>query len=282
MKLLRYGAMGAERPGLLDAQGQVRDLSAHVADIAGDTLLPETLERLAALDPDTLPLVAEPGRIGACVGRVGKMICIGLNYSDHAEEAGMEVPPEPILFSKATSAICGPDDNLRLPRGSQSTDWEVELAIVIGREARYVDEADAMDHVAGYCIVNDVSERDFQLRRAGQWMKGKCADTFAPTGPWMVTRDEIADPQALPMWLEVNGQRFQDGSTATMVYGVAHLVHYISQFMSLQPGDIIPTGTPPGVGMGQKPPRYLAPGDVVELGVEGLGRQRQVVVDWNA
>lgn len=278
MRLLRYGEMGAERPGMLDASAAIRDLSSVVADISGDTLSPEGLARLAAIDPETLPLVQGDPRIGACVGQVGKMICIGLNYSDHAEEAGMDVPTEPILFSKATSAICGPNDDIEIPRGSQATDWEVELGVVIGTTAKYVSEADAMAHVAGYCIVNDVSERDFQLRRAGQWTKGKSHDTFGPTGPWLVTADEIPDPQALSMTLDVNGQRFQDGSTRTMVFGVAHVIAYLSQFMTLHPGDVIATGTPPGVGMGQKPPVYLKPGDVVEAHVEGLGRQRQRAV----
>jgi 2-keto-4-pentenoate hydratase/2-oxohepta-3-ene-1,7-dioic acid hydratase in catechol pathway len=278
MRLLRYGEMGAERPGMLDASAALRDLSSVVADISGDTLSPEGLARLAAIDPETLPLVQGNPRIGACVGQVGKMICIGLNYSDHAAEAGMDVPTEPILFSKATSAICGPNDDIEIPRGSQATDWEVELGVVIGSTAKYISEADAMAHVAGYCIVNDVSERDFQLRRAGQWTKGKSHDTFGPTGPWLVTADEIPDPQALSMTLDVNGQRFQDGSTRTMVFGVAHVIAYLSQFMTLHPGDVIATGTPPGVGMGQKPPVYLKPGDVVEAHVEGLGRQRQRAV----
>ncbi len=282
MKLLRYGPLGAEKPGMLDADGQLRDLSGVVPDIAGDVLTPDGLARLAALDPATLPIVQGAPRLGACVGKVGKMICIGLNYADHAAESGMAVPPEPVLFFKATSAICGPNDNVRIPRGALKTDWEVELGVVIGREARYVDAADAMDHVAGYCIVNDMSERAFQMERAGQWVKGKSADTFGPTGPWMVTKDEVPDPQDLSMWLEVDGHRYQDGSTKTMVYGVAHLVHYISQFMSLQPGDIISTGTPPGVGMGQKPQVYLREGQVMKLGIDGLGAQHQTTVAWNA
>ena len=278
MKLLRYGPKGQEKPGLLDQAGKIRDLSAHIADIAGETLSDEVLRRLADLDPSKLPEVA-PQRLGACVGQVGKFLCIGLNYSDHAAEAGMEVPPEPILFAKATSAICGPDDDVELPRGSTATDWEVELGVVIGKAAKYVSEEDALNHVAGYCVVNDVSERDFQIRRSGQWIKGKSADTFGPIGPWLVTRDEVPDPQALPMYLDVNGKRMQQGSTRTMVYGVAHVVSYLSQFMSLQPGDVIATGTPPGVGMGQKPdPVYLKPGDVMELSVEGLGTQHQRVV----
>lgn len=282
MKLLRYGPSGSEKPGLLDTAGRVRDLSSHVTDIAGDVLTPEGLAQIAAIDPETLPIVDETTRLGPCVGQVGKMVCVGLNYADHAAEAGMEIPPEPILFFKATSAICGPNDDIRIPRGSEKTDWEVELGVVIGREARYVDEADAVEHVAGYCIVNDVSERAFQIERAGQWVKGKSADTFGPTGPWMVTADEIDDPQSLAMWLEVDGKRYQDGSTATMVYGVRHLVHYVSQFMSLQPGDIISTGTPPGVGMGQDPKVFLCVGQDIACGVEGLGEQRQRTIAWNA
>ncbi len=281
MKLLRYGEMGQERPALLDANGQIRDLSGAVDDIAEDTLTPEGLARLEEIDPETLPLVEGEPRIGACVGHVGKLICVGLNYADHAAEAGMDLPPEPILFMKATSSICGPNDDIRIPRGSEKTDWEVELGIVIGKEARYLETEDAMDHVAGYCVVNDISERAFQIERAGQWVKGKSADTFGPIGPWMVTRDEVADPQDLGLWLSVDGQKYQDGTTRTMVFGVAHLVHYISQFMSLQPGDIIATGTPPGVGMGQKPPTYLRAGQVMELGIEGLGQQRQRTIAWN-
>lgn len=282
MKLVRYGAAGAERPGMLDAEGGLRDLSGKVDDIAGDALTPEGLTRLAALDPAALPRVEGEPRLGACVGRVGKMVCIGLNYADHAEESGMAVPPEPVIFMKATSAICGPNDDVRIPRNSVKTDWEVELGVVIGREARYVDEADAMDHVAGYCVINDYSEREFQQERAGQWVKGKSADTFGPTGPWLVTADEVPDPQDLAMWLEVDGTRYQDGSTKTMVYGVAHLVHYVSQFMSLQPGDILSTGTPPGVAMGQPGQPYLRPGQTVELGIAGLGTQRQRTVSWDA
>lgn len=282
MKLLRYGPLGAEKPGMLDGQGVLRDLSGVVPDIAGDVLTPEGVAALAALDPNSLPAVDGEPRLGACVGNVGKMICVGLNYADHAAESGMDVPPEPVLFFKATSAICGPHDDVRIPRGSEKTDWEVELGVVIGREARYVDEADAMDHVAGYCIVNDMSERAFQIERSGQWVKGKSADTFGPTGPYLVTADEVADPQDLAMWLEVDGHRYQDGSTRTMVYGVRHLVHYISQFMSLQPGDIISTGTPPGVGMGQNPQTYLRAGQVMELGIDGLGTQRQRTIAWDA
>jgi 2-keto-4-pentenoate hydratase/2-oxohepta-3-ene-1,7-dioic acid hydratase in catechol pathway len=279
MKLLRYGPKGAERPGLLDADGTIRDLSGVVGDIGGPTLSDEGLERLRRLDAGRLPAVDAGVRLGACVGGVGKFVCIGLNYSDHAAETGAAVPPEPIIFMKATSAICGPDDPVIIPRGSVKTDWEVELAVVIGRRAKYVAEADALSYVAGYCVANDVSERAFQTERQGQWTKGKSADHFGPTGPWLVTRDEVADPQALGMWLKVNGETRQDGSTRTMVYGVAYLVSYLSQFMSLEPGDIISTGTPPGVGMGMKPPTYLKAGDVIELGIEGLGEQRQVCID---
>lgn len=275
MKLLRYGPPGQEKPGLLDAAGGIRDVSAHIPDLAGDALGPDALAQLAKLDPETLPRVAAD-RIGPCVGRVGKFICIGLNYSDHAAESGMDVPPEPVIFAKATSAICGPDDDIEIPRGSNATDWEVELGVVIGTTAKYVPEAQAMDHVAGFCVVNDISERDFQNKRSGQWTKGKSADTFGPIGPWLVTRDAVADPQALTMYLDVNGTRMQEGTTATMVYPVAHLVSYLSHFMRLEPGDIISTGTPPGVGMGKKPaPIYLKPGDRMELGIAGLGVQRQ-------
>ncbi|MFY8145504.1 MAG: fumarylacetoacetate hydrolase family protein [Rhodobacter sp.] len=283
MKLLRYGPVGAEKPGILDSRGHLRDLSAHVDDIAGAVLTPEGLDHLRRLNPESLPVVTGSPRIGACVGRIGKFICVGLNYADHAAESGMPVPPEPVLFMKATSAVCGPNDDVIIPKGSLKTDWEVELGVVIGREARYVDEADAMSHVAGYCVINDVSERAFQIERAGQWVKGKSADTFGPTGPWLVTADEVADPQDLQMWLEVDGHRYQNGSTRTMVYGVRHLVSYISQFMSLQPGDVISTGTPPGVGMGQKPaPVYLRPGQVMTLGIDGLGEQRQTTRAWTA
>ncbi len=277
MKLLRYGELGRERPGLIDAEGKLRDLSQNIADLSGETLDPAALERLSHVDPATLPLVHGNPRIGPCVAGTGKFICIGLNYSDHAAETGATVPPEPIIFMKATSAIVGPDDDLLIPRGSQKTDWEVELGVVIGRTAKYVSEDEALDYVAGYCVINDVSERAFQTERSGQWTKGKSCDTFGPTGPWLVTKDEVADPQNLSMWLTVNGEKVQDGSTRTMVYGVKYLVSYLSQFMSLHPGDIISTGTPPGVGMGMKPQRYLKPGDVVELGIEGLGTQRQNV-----
>jgi 2,4-didehydro-3-deoxy-L-rhamnonate hydrolase len=282
MKLLRYGPKGQERPGMLDEAGRVRDLSAHVADIAGQALQPGTLAKLAALDTETLPLV--PGapqqdlRLGPCVGGVGKFICIGLNYADHAAESNLPVPPEPVIFNKWTSAIVGPDDDVEIPRGSEKTDWEVELAVVIGRGGRYIEERDALSHVAGYCIANDVSERDYQMNRAGTWDKGKGCDTFGPLGPWLVTPDEAGDIDALKMWLEVDGRRFQNGTTATMVYKVPFLIHYVSQFMSLQPGDVISTGTPPGVGMGQKPPVYLKGGEVMRLGIEELGTQTQKVV----
>jgi 2-keto-4-pentenoate hydratase/2-oxohepta-3-ene-1,7-dioic acid hydratase in catechol pathway len=277
MKLLRVGPPGREKPAILDKDGILRDLSQQVPDIAGDALLDAGLDVLRALDLSRLPAISGDVRVGPCVGRVGKVVCIGLNFSDHAAESGMPVPTEPILFLKASTAICGPDDEVLIPRGSHKTDWEVELGVVIGKKARYVEEADAMDHVAGYCIVNDVSEREHQLERGTQWTKGKSADTFAPLGPWLVTRDEIADPGALGMWLEVDGHRYQDGSTRTMVFGVAHLIHYTSQFMTLEPGDVISTGTPPGVGLGQKPPVYLRKGQVMELGIEGLGTQRQTV-----
>lgn len=276
MKLLRHGAPGAERPGLLHEDGTIRDLSGIVPDIGGEVLSDAGLDALRALDAGTLPLVDPSVRLGPCVAGTGKFICIGLNYADHAAESGMPVPPEPIIFMKATSAICGPTDDLIIPRGSVKTDWEVELAVIVGSRAKHVSEADALRHVAGYAVANDVSERAFQTERAGQWTKGKSCDSFGPLGPWLVTRDEVADPQDLPMWLSVNGTRMQDGGTRTMVYGVAHLVSYLSQFMTLHPGDVISTGTPPGVGMGMKPPRYLAPGDLVELGIEGLGAQRQV------
>lgn len=282
MKLLRVGEKGRERPALLDANGKLRDLTGIVDDVAGATLLPGELQRLREIDPQSLPELPSDLRIGPCVGNVGKFICVGLNYADHAAESGLDVPKEPVIFMKATSAICGPNDDIIIPRNSRKTDWEVELGVVIGREARYVDEADALDHVAGYCVINDLSEREFQIERSGQWTKGKSADTFGPIGPWLVTADEIEDPQNLSMWLDVDGRRFQDGSTRTMVYGVAHVVSYISQFMSLQPGDIISTGTPPGVGMGVKPePIYLRPGQDMRLGIEKLGEQRQRTVAWS-
>ena len=278
MKLLRYGEPGTEKPGLLDSTGTIRDLSAVVPDIARETLLPESLDKLRRLDIGSLPRVGGSPRIGACVGQVGKFICIGLNYADHAAESNMPLPREPIVFMKATSAIVGPNDNLEIPRGSTKTDWEVELGVVIGRPAKYVAEADAMSHVAGYCVIHDVSEREFQLEGTGQWVKGKSADTFGPIGPWLVTSDEVKEPGNLNLWLEVDGHRYQDGSTNTLIFGVPFLVSYLSKFMSLQPGDIISTGTPPGVGHGKKPPVYLRPGQVVRLGVEGLGEQRQKVV----
>jgi 2-keto-4-pentenoate hydratase/2-oxohepta-3-ene-1,7-dioic acid hydratase in catechol pathway len=278
MKLLRYGPAGEEKPGLLDAQGKIRDLSGTVPDIARGTLLPESLERLHQIDPSSLPLVAGTPRIGPCVGHVGKFICIGLNYSDHAAESGMPVPAEPIVFMKATSCIVGPDDDVVLPRGSKKTDWEVELGVIIGKPAKYVEVADALSHVAGYCVVNDLSERAYQLEGTGQWVKGKSADTFGPIGPWLVTRDEVDDCGALDLWLEVDGRRYQNGSTRTLVFDVPFLVSYLSRFMSLQPGDIISTGTPPGVGLGQKPPVYLRAGNAMRLGVQGLGEQRQRVV----
>lgn len=275
MKLLRYGPAGQEKPGLLDSKGQIRDLSGHVSDISGDVISASGLSKLKGIDVDSLPVVADGQRLGACVAGTGKFICIGLNYSDHAAETGATVPPEPIIFMKATSAIMGPNDNIEIPRNSVKTDWEVELGVVIGRTAKYVSEDEAMDYVAGYCLINDVSEREFQIEREGQWTKGKSCDTFGPIGPWLVTKDEVADPQNLKMWCDVNGKRMQNGSSATMVYGVKYLVSYLSQFMSLQPGDIISTGTPPGVGLGMKPPLYLKQGDVVTLGIQGLGEQRQ-------
>ena len=278
MKLLRHGPAGSEKPGLLAEDGTIRDLSAHVADIGGDVLSDAGLAPLRGLDVSSLPEVPADTRLGPCVAGTGKFICIGLNYADHAAESGMAVPPEPVIFMKATSAICGPNDPIVIPRTSQKTDWEVELAVIIGTKAKYVSEAEAMAHVAGYAVSNDVSERAFQTERAGQWTKGKSCDNFGQLGPWLVTRDEVADPQNLAMWLTVNGETRQDGSTRTMVYGVAHLVSYLSQFMTLHPGDVISTGTPPGVGMGMKPPTYLKAGDVVELGIAGLGQQRQDVV----
>lgn len=276
MKLLRYGPPGQERPGLMDGSGQIRDLSGHIPDLAGSVLT--DLDRLKAIDPATLPPVSGTPRLGSCVAGTGKFICIGLNYADHAAESGAKVPPEPIIFMKATSAICGPNDPILIPRTSEKTDWEVELGVVIGKPAKYVTEADALSHVAGYCVINDVSERAFQTERSGQWTKGKSCDNFGQTGPWLVTPDEVPDPQNMAMWLTVNGQTMQNGSTRTMVYGVAHIIAYLSQFFTLHPGDIISTGTPPGVGMGMKPPRYLKPGDTVELGIKGLGTQKQTCV----
>ena len=278
MKLLRYGPPGEEKPGILDTEGAIRDLSGHVGDITGETIGAESLARLREIDPESLAKVAGRPRIGPCVGNVGKFVAIGLNYSDHAKEAGMAIPDEPVIFTKATSSISGPNDNIVMPRGAAKVDWEVELGIVIGGHAKYVDEVEALDTVAGYCVVNDVSERAFQLETSGQWVKGKSADTFGPIGPWLVTADEVPEPQNLHLWLEVNGERAQDGSTRTMIFPVAYLVSFVSRFMSLQPGDIITTGTPPGVGHGRKPPAYLNPGDVITLSVEGLGAQRQEVV----
>ena len=278
MKLVRYGPAGKEQPGVLDAQDRIRSLTGAVADIAGDALLPESLARLRKIDVASLPLVQDKPRLGPCVGSVGKFICAGLNYSDHAAESGMAVPAEPIIFMKATSCVSGPNDDIVIPRGSQKTDWEVELGVVIGSRAKYVDEKDAMSYIAGFCVVNDVSERAFQLEGTGQWVKGKSADTFGPIGPWLVTVDEIAAWNELDMWLDVDGQRYQNGNTRTMVFGVPYLVSYLSRFMSLQPGDVIATGTPPGVGHGQKPPVYLRAGNEVRLAVAGLGEQRQRVV----
>ena len=277
MKLLRYGAAGSERPGILGEDGEIRDLSAHVVDIGGNTLLPAELCRLSGLDVKRMPLVEGRPRVGPSVASVGKFICIGLNYSDHAAEAGMVIPPEPIVFMKATSAITGPNDDIEIPMRGEKTDWEAELGVVIGATAKYVDEENALDHVAGYCIVNDLSERVFQFDHQGQWTKGKSHDTFGPIGPWLVTRDEIADPQSLSVQLEVNGHRYQNGSTATMVYTVKFLVAYLSRFLTLQPGDVIATGTPPGVGMGQTPPVFLKAGDRVSTTIAGLGNQEQQV-----
>lgn len=277
MKYLRCGDVGHEKPAMIDPEGSIRCLAGHCDDLTGDTLA--NLDTLTDVDWKTLPLVDPDSRVGACVSGVGKFICIGLNYADHAAESGMAIPSEPVMFMKATSAICGPDDGIVIPRGSEKTDWEVELGVVIGKPAKHVSEADALHHVAGYCVVNDLSERAFQIERQGQWTKGKSCDYFGPIGPYLVTPDEIPDPQALSMWLDVNGERVQDGSTATMVYSVAHLVSYLSQFMTLHPGDVISTGTPPGVGMGFTPPRYLKAGDRVELGIDGLGRQSQICVN---
>jgi 2-keto-4-pentenoate hydratase/2-oxohepta-3-ene-1,7-dioic acid hydratase in catechol pathway len=280
VKLLRYGPKGREKPGILDKDGKIRDLSAHVPDIAGTALLPDSLKKLAALNPAELPLASGDLRIGPCVGKIGKFVCIGLNYADHAAETGAPIPKEPIIFMKATSAVIGPNDEVEIPRGSKKTDWEVELGVVIGKAAKYVPENAAMDYVAGYCVINDVSEREFQIERGGQWDKGKGCDTFGPTGPWLVTKDEVPDPQNLAMWLEVDGKRYQNGSTKTMIFNVPKLVSYLSHFMSLQPGDVISTGTPPGVGMGQKPePIYLKAGQTMRLGIAGLGEQQQRLVE---
>jgi len=281
MKLLRHGPKGAEKPALIDANGKVRDLSGILPGISAGTLSPHSLQRLRDIDPAALPLVETPGRIGVPWTGMGKFICVGLNYSDHAAETGAAVPKEPILFMKTTSSLIGCNDAVVLPQGSVKSDWEVELGVVIGSKARYVSEADALKHVAGYCVVNDLSEREYQMERGGTWDKGKGCDTFGPVGPWMVTADEVPDPQALAMWLDVNGKRFQNGSTQTMIFGVAQLVSYISRFMTLYPGDLISTGTPPGVGLGQKPPLYLKPGDTMALGVQGLGEQRQTVHAWD-
>ena len=282
MKLMRYGPKGAEKPAIVDAQGVVRDLSGELADITAHSLTPHGLQRLRELDPASLPVVANPGRIAVPWSGMQKFICVGLNYADHAAESNLPVPAEPVLFTKQISALMGPNDPVVIPQGSVKTDWEVELGVVIGTKARYVTEADALDHVAGYCVVNDISEREYQTERGGTWDKGKGCDTFGPVGPWMVTTDEVPDPQALSMWLEVNGKRVQSGSTRTMVIGVAHLVSYISRFMTLMPGDLISTGTPPGVGMGQKPTAwYLKAGDDMRLGIEGLGQQDQRVFAWD-
>ncbi|MEM7719050.1 MAG: fumarylacetoacetate hydrolase family protein [Pseudomonadota bacterium] len=278
MKLVRYGEMGAEKPGMVDADGTLRDLSGHVNDITGDTLGDAALTTLKALDPASLPVVSGAPRLGACVGQIGKYVCIGLNFTDHAEETGNPIPDHPIVFMKANSAISGPFDDVVMPRGSTKTDWEVELGIVIGKAAKYVSEEDALDYVAGYCVCNDVSERTFQMELSGQWTKGKSCDTFGPTGPWMVTKDEIADVQNLDMWCDVNGTRMQSGNTKTMIFSVAHIVSHLSQLFTLHPGDVISTGTPPGVGMGHKPPVYLKAGDEVSLHIEGLGVQTQKVV----
>ena len=277
MKLLRYGSPGCEKPGLLDDNGKIRDLSKHIADIAGDALRPERLTELAALDISTLPAVEGSPRLGACVGNIGKFLCIGLNYSDHIAESSMALPSEPVLFTKATSAVCGPNDTVLLPRGSKKTDWEVELGLVIGKPAKYVPEAEALDYIAGYCIVNDLSERKLQLEGTGQWVKGKSCDTFGPIGPWLVTPDEIPEPQNLSIWLEVNGHRYQDSNTRNMVFTAAHIVSYLSTFFTLHPGDVISTGTPAGVGLGLKPPVYLKAGDRMRLGIDGLGEQNQTV-----
>jgi 2,4-diketo-3-deoxy-L-fuconate hydrolase len=277
MKLLRYGSAGQEKPGLLDAAGKIRDLSGVVGDIGGDALTPAGLSKLSALDPSQLPLVADGVRLGACVGKVGKFICIGLNFKDHAAESNLPEPAEPVVFNKWTSAMVGPNDAIEIPRGSQKTDWEVELGVVIGKYGRYIDEADALSHVAGYCVINDVSEREYQLERGGTWDKGKGCDTFGPTGPWLVTKDEVPDPHGLGMWLEVDGKRYQNGHSGNMIFRIPFLISYLSTMMSLHPGDIISTGTPAGVGLGQKPPVYLRPGNVVRLGIDKLGEQRQQV-----
>jgi 2-keto-4-pentenoate hydratase/2-oxohepta-3-ene-1,7-dioic acid hydratase in catechol pathway len=278
MKLLRHGEFGSEKPGIIDHEGKIRDLSSHIPDINGDSINSESLKKIAAINLSTLPIVSNDTRLGACVGNVGKFLCIGLNYSDHAAESGLPVPSEPILFSKATSAIVGPNDNVEIPRNSSETDWEVELGIIIGKKAKYINEDEAEDYIAGYCVVNDVSERAFQIKREGQWTKGKSCDTFGPTGPYLVTKDEIPDVQNLKMYLDVNGKRMQNGSTNTMIFSAKHIVYYLSQFMSLNPGDVIATGTPPGVGLGMKPPVFLNAGDTMKLGIEGLGEQNQICI----
>ena len=278
MKLLRFGNSGEEKPGIIDENGKIRDLSDVIDDINGNTISPESLDKLKSLDVSSLPQVTGNPRIGPCVNKVGKFLCIGLNYSDHAAETGLEPPEEPILFSKATSAIIGPNDNVEIPRTSTATDWEVELGVIIGKKAKYISEAEAKNYIAGYCVVNDVSERDFQIKRSGQWTKGKSCDTFGPIGPYLVTTDEIEDVQNLSMYLDVNGKRMQTGSTKTMIFSAYHIVHYLSQFMTLFPGDVIATGTPPGVGMGMQPPVYLKPGDVMKLGIDKLGDQEQKCV----
>ena len=278
MKLLRHGDFGQEKPGIIDQDGKIRDLSKYISDINGNTISSDGLKKISAIDLSSLPIVPDNTRLGACVGSVGKFLCIGLNYSDHAAESGLPVPSEPILFSKATSAIVGPNDNVEIPRNSSETDWEVELGIIIGKKAKYIDENSAQDYIAGYCVINDVSERAFQIKREGQWTKGKSCDTFGPTGPYLVTKDEVSDVQNLTMFLDVNGKRMQDGSTNTMIFSVNHIVYYLSQFMSLHPGDVIATGTPPGVGMGMKPSLYLKSGDVMKLGIEGLGEQSQTCI----
>lgn len=279
MKLLRYGVPGQERPGILDSDGQIRDLSQHITDLSGEVLLPPSLDKLRALDINQLPRVTGQQRLGACVGNIGKFICIGLNYADHAAETGAEIPSEPVVFNKWTSAVVGPNDEVLIPRDSLKTDWEVELGVVIGQGGSYISEQDAMLHVAGYCVINDISEREFQIERGGTWDKGKGCDTFGPIGPWLVTADEIADPHNLSLWLEVDGKRYQNGNTNTMIFRIPKIISYLSRFMSLQPGDVISTGTPPGVGMGQKPtPIYLKAGQKMSLGIEGLGEQRQTTV----
>jgi len=278
MKLLRYGPAGGERPGILDAGGTIRDLSGEIEDLTAANLAPAALDRLRRLDHEALPAVVDDPRLGVPVAGIGKIVAVGLNYADHAKEAGLPIPEEPVLFTKTTSAISGPNDPVKIPRGSTKTDWEVEIAFVIGATARYVSDADAASHIAGYCVLNDVSEREFQIERGGQWMKGKCADTFAPIGPWLVTPDEVGDPQALGMWLDVNGTRRQDGSTSTMIFSCVHCLSYISHFLTLEPGDVVTTGTPPGVGLGQKPPVFLKSGDVMTLGIDRLGTQRQELI----